>query len=740
MEQHELLELLKSMSLTEKVDQLLQIGGHYLEKEGVVTGPENIQGYTQEEVDRAGTILGSIGAAKLKRIQKAYMEKQPHHIPLIFMTDIINGYRTIFPIPLAQGCSFDPQLAKKGAEIAARESAAAGLHVTFSPMVDLVHDARWGRVMESTGEDTYLNRQFSRAMVEGYQGIKGKDGKADLTQKGRIGACVKHFAAYGAPIAGREYNTVELSERTLRDDYLPAYQEAVDAGVCMAMTSFNTLNRIPSTANEWLMRDVLRKEMGFSGVLISDWAAVEEIVNHGVAKDRREAAKLAIKAGVDIDMSTLCYCRNLESLVKDGEIDEELLDEAVMRILTLKNELGLFENPYKDADELEEKELVLCREHRLEARKAAADTFVLLKNEGILPLSKEGQKIAFIGPHVNSRGIIGGWSLFGREEETVSIADALQERGMAVTQAKGCAMLDNNAGLEMFGDAVDWQKDETKAQELSEEAVKLAKEADVVVMALGEHRLQSGEAASRASITVPECQMKLFRCVQAVNPNVVVVLFSGRPLDIRELSGKARAVLTVWQPGTEGGNAILDVLYGDVNPSAKLSMSFPYCTGQVPLSYHEFHTGRPYIPGETDKYKSKYLDIPNKPLYPFGFGLSYTEFSISPVSLSAAEMTKEGRIEASVTVKNTGTVTGCEVVQLYVTDCCASVARRIRELKGFEKLELAPGEERKVTFAITDEMLRFTNRDMEYASEAGEFIVAIGNCSETENAAKFELL
>ncbi|MBQ7841566.1 MAG: beta-glucosidase BglX [Lachnospiraceae bacterium] len=742
MEKQKLQELLLDMSLTEKIEQLLQISGAYLENEGMVTGPENTVGFTQEEVELAGTVLGSVGAAKLRGIQKKYLEKQPHRIPLIFMADIINGYRTIFPIPLAQGCSFDPQLACRGAEIAARESAAAGLHLTFSPMVDLVRDARWGRVMESTGEDPYLNSRFAEAIVEGYQGKKCDDGSVDLKKRGKIAACVKHFAAYGAPAAGRDYNTVELSERTLRDDYLPSYQAAIDAGAAMLMTSFNTLDRIPSSGNRRLMRDILRDEMRFKGVVISDWAAIEEMLNHGIAEDRKEAAKLAIEACVDIDLVTTCYCRNLESLVKEGIVSEALIDEAVMRILELKNQLGLFENPYKDADEQEEKELILCKEHRLEARKAAADTFVLLKNENILPLKKDGQKVAFIGPHVESRKIIGAWSLFGKEEETVSIADALKARGIAAAVAKGSAVLDDNRGLEMFGDYVDYQKDAAAAAELLEEAVTAAKEADAVVLALGEHRVQSGEAASRADIGIPECQMELFDAVLAVNPNVIVALFSGRPLDIRKISAKARAVLAVWQPGTEGGNAIADVLYGDVNPSAKLAMSFPWSVGQVPVYYNEMHTGRPYKEGMKDKYLSKYLDIPNRPLYPFGYGLSYTTFEISPVRLSCNTIVRgQGEsVSAGVTVKNTGTAAGKEVVQLYIRDHAASVARPVRELKGFEKIALAPGEEKEVIFTITEDMLSFTNIDMEFTSEVGAYSVYVGNSSETENEGVFTLI
>lgn len=728
MEQEKLTALLKEMSLEEKINQMLQVSGMFYEEEGVITGPANTAGYTEDEIRQAGSMLGSVGAKKLKKIQNNYMDNQPHHIPLIFMADIINGFRTIFPIPLAQGCSFHPELVKEGAAVAAKESAAAGLHLTFSPMVDLVRDARWGRVMESTGEDPYLNRCFAWAMVEGYQGKEG------LKEKGKIAACVKHFAGYGAPTAGRDYNTVELSERTLRDDYLPAYREAVDAGAAMVMTSFNTLDRVPSSGNRKLMREILRDEMGFDGVVISDWAAIEEMCKHGVAGDKKEAAQMAVEAGVDIDMMTNCYCKNLEQLVKEGTVSESLIDEAVLRILKLKNELGLFENPYKDADESEEKALLLCPEHRKAARKMAAETFVLLKNDGILPLSTE-DKTAFIGPHVSNREIYGAWSMFGRPEETVSVEDGVRNKGIGkVFFAQGCEMpkdFKNSEDLRMLPE---------EGEKLLQEAVALAKEADKVVLVLGEHRMWSGEAASRGEITLPDSQMELFRSIYAVNKKIAVVLFSGRPLDIREISEKAAAVLAVWMPGTEGGNAIADVLFGDVNPSGKLSMSVPYSVGQVPVFYGQFRTGRPYTEGSDESYVSRYLDIPNKPLYPFGFGLSYTEFTISPVRLGAEKMGRGDQLTVSVTVQNTGTVRGQEVVQMYLEDVCGSVARPVRELKGFRKICLEPGEATEVQFKISEEMLRFHDINMNDVSEAGEFKVYVGNSSETENEASFELI
>lgn len=729
MQQNKLRELLESMSIEEKIDQLLQVSGMFYEEDGVITGPANTVGYTEREIEQAGSVLGSVGAEKLKNIQREYMKKQPHHIPLIFMADIINGFKTVFPIPLAQGCSFEPELSRRCAEIAAKESAASGIHLTFSPMADLARDARWGRVMESTGEDPYLNKCFARAMVEGYQGVH------ELGEKGRIASCVKHFAAYGAPMAGRDYNTVELSERTLRDDYLPAYEEAVDAGAAMVMTSFNTLDRIPSSGNKKLLRDILRGEMGFKGVVISDWAAIEEMCNHGIAQSRKEAARLAIEAGVDIDMMTGCYCKNLEKLVEEGKIESALIDEAAFRILSLKNELGLFENPYKDADEKEEKEILLCREHRNEARRAALETFVLLKNEGVLPLKNE-EKVAFIGPYVSECEIYGAWSMFGKPETTVSAEMGIKSRnGINAEFLQGSAMLNEFGGM-------GYMKGEEAGNEnerLLGEAKKAAQKAEKVVLFLGEHRMQSGEAASRADISLPECQMELFREVYAVNRNVAVVLFTGRPLDIREISCYAASVLVVWMPGTEGGNAIADILYGDVSPSGKLAMSFPYCVGQVPVFYGQFATGRPYKEGTDEKYVSRYLDIPNKPLYSFGYGLSYTEFQIGKVCLSAPYMKKGGAILATVQVKNIGGMKGKEVVQLYIQDVCASVVRPLRELKGIKKIELLPGEEKTVSFEIKEEMLRFHDVDMNYLSEPGEFKIFIGNSSETENEAVFVL-
>lgn len=736
MNREKLIELLEDMSLEEKIDQLLQVCSYYYEKEGVITGPENSAGFSEEEIQNAGSVLGGGGAKLLRRIQENYMKKQPHHIPLLFMADVINGYRTIFPIPLAQGATFNPEIVEKAAAISARESAASGLHLTFSPMVDLVRDARWGRVMESTGEDTFLNSCFSRAMVEGYQG------KGELKEKGRIAACVKHFAGYGAPMAGRDYNTVELSERTLREDYLPAYKAGVDAGCATVMTSFNTLDRIPSTGNKRLLRDTLRGEMGFDGVIISDWAAIEELIHHGMAVDKKEAAALAMEAGVDIDMMTTCYCGNLKKLVEENEIEEALINEAVLRILELKNKLGLFENPYKDASEKDEAEIILCKEHREAAKDVAIESMVLLKNDNILPLQKEGQSIAVIGPHVDNKWISGVWSIFAKIDENVTVQEGIKNLGVNnVTFAKGCGFIDPDSGIETYHKNQNILEDSKAADRLLEEAIQNARKADVVVMPLGEIAIQSGEASSRASIDIAKVQMDLFEKIYEVNKNIVVVLFNGRPLTIKSLSEKAKAVLEVWLPGTEGGNAIAEVLFGDANPSGKLSMSFPYSVGQVPVYYSEFHTGRPYSDEQKDvKYLSKYLDIPNAPLYPFGYGLSYTTFDISKVTLDKRELRKGESIEASIVIKNTGKVTGKEVIQMYIQDKKGSVARPVRQLKGFQKVELQPGEERKVIFTITEEMLRFYDINMNFTNEKGDFVVYVGSDSRTQNQQEFVLV
>ncbi|MGC9795745.1 beta-glucosidase BglX [Fervidobacterium riparium] len=715
-------KLLHSMTLGEKIGQLVQLAPFLFKDsaKGIITGPMEALGIKDSDVWNAGSVLGTAGAEETIEIQKMYLERNKKKIPLMFMADIIHGYRTIFPIPLALGCTWDEKLVEKAARVSAIEASAGGVHVTFSPMVDLVKDPRWGRVMESTGEDPYLNSVMARAFVRGYQGD-------DISKEGNIASCVKHFAAYGAVEGGREYNTVDISERMLREFYLPAYKAAIDEGCKMVMTSFNTVNSIPSSGNKWLLRGILRNEWGFEGVTISDWGAIKELIPHGVAEDEKEAAEKAIKAGVDIDMMTGCYIKNLEKLVKEGKVDEKFIDEAVYRILKLKEELGLFENPFKGADIEKEKQVVLCDEHRRIAREVAAASVVLLKNEDVLPFDKSIKKLAIIGPYADEHAILGPWSWQGRWEEAISLKEGIiNEIGEdRVLVAKGC---------EIEGDS------SAQFKKSLREALKVAKEADAIVLALGEHHDMSGEGGSRAFITLPGRQEELAKEIMRLGKPTVVVLFNGRPLEIRELYNIAPAILEAWFSGTEGGNAIADVLFGDKNPSAKLTMSFPYTVGQIPVYYNHFNTGRPK-PSEDSKERfcTHYIDIPNAPLLPFGFGLSYTKFKYSKIKLDKKVLTQDGIIKACVKVKNVGKYPGDEIVQLYIRDITASVVRPVKELKGFKKIHLEVGEEKEVVFEIREEMLRFHNENMEYVSEKGKFQLMIGANSRDVQTVEFEL-
>ncbi len=709
MKQIELEKLLADMSIEEKAAQLMQLNGDFLGSDEFLTGPASDFTLKREQVYSMGSVLSEHGAENLRALQDKIMEVQPHRIPAIFMVDIIHGYKTGFPAPIAIGCSFDPDLAEEISAAAAKESAAAGIHVTFAPMADLSRDSRWGRCMESTGEDPWLNSQFSAAMVKGFQGN-------DIKEKGRMAACVKHFAAYGAVQSGRDYNVAELSLRTLYEDYLPAYKSAIDAGAEMVMTSFNTLDRIPCTVHKKLMRGILRDEMGFDGVLISDYNAIGETVIHGVAEDKAEAALKAIEAGCDIDMVSDCYVNNLPALVKEGKVSEKLLDEAVMRVLKLKNKLGLFENPYKDCSEEDEAKLFFCKEHCELSYKAAAETTVMLKNNGVLPLNPKS-KIAVIGSLAESILITGFWALYVDKSRTVTLKQALTERYP-------------DTEFEFYPyDTAD------------EKMLEGAQNCDAVILALGEDQTMTGESCSRAEIYLPDGQVKLFDDVYAVNKNTAAVLFGGRPLAIPQLAEKSAAIVEAWLPGSMGCYAVADILFGKINPSGRLSMSFPYCSGQMPLSYSTFSTGRPVPDGAKGfiPFHSNYMDVPNVPLYPFGYGLSYTGFEYSRVKLDKAELTADGCINASVTVKNTGERAGVETVQLYIRDKNASVVRPLRQLKGVRKVNLEAGEEKTVSFKITEEMLRFYDVNMNYTSEKGGFTMWIGHDSFTDNGADFTL-
>lgn len=678
-------KLLLEMTLDEKIAQLMQLSGEFYHAvEAEITGPMDDMGISSDVVKNSGSVLGVTGAEEVLKIQKEHLEHNRLGIPLLFMADVVHGYKTIFPIPLAIGCSWDMELAQESAAVAAKESAVSGTHVTFAPMVDLVRDPRWGRVLETTGEDPYLNSEFAKAFVRGFQ---GNDLTNDLT---KIAACVKHFAAYGAPEGGRDYNTVDMSQRRLREEYLPAYKAALDAGCEMVMTAFNLVDGVPASGNKWLMRNILREEMGFNGVLISDWGAVKEAIQHGTAEDERGAAYSGINAGVDIEMMTPCYINTLKDLINDGEVDESLVDEAVLRILELKEKLGLFDNPYRAANVEAEEAVVLSADHRESARKVAEASTVLLKNEGdILPLAKD-LRVALKGPFADSNDILGAWSWKGRMEDTVSLADGFKNIG-----------------------------------------AQLADDADIVVFALGEPSLWSGEARCRADIRLPDEQIQLVAQMKQLGKKVIVVLFNGRPLDLHGVLDVADAVLEAWYPGTEGGNALANIIFGDVNPSGKLSMTFPYSVGQVPVYYNHMNTGRPNIEGAPNEYVSKYLDIPNEPLIPFGFGLSYTTFLYEDLQLSTSEITLDETLKVSVKVTNTGNRTGKEVVQLYIRDLVAEVSRPLKELKRYKKITLEAGESKVVTFEINNDDLKYHHSDLSYVSDPGAFEVYVGtNCVE----------
>lgn len=738
MTQENLQQLFAQMTLEEKIGQLIQLDGGCYGAGELSTGPQQKLGISQDVVDVSGSVLNVLGADKVRQIQDRYLSRSRLKIPLLFMADVIYGYKTVYPIPLGLGCTWDPDRIREDYHITAQEASADGCMVTFSPPVDLIRDARWGRCLESPGEDPWLNSQYAKAMVEGFQG--------DMTPGESMASCVKHFAAYGAVEAGREYNTVDMSERRLRQDYLPGYKAAVEAGCKLVMTSFNVVDGIPATANRWLLRDVLRKEWGFDGVIITDYAAVQELIAHGVAADTREASRLAMEAGVDIDMKTGCYANQLAPLVRDGVLDESLIDEACLRVLRLKNELGLFEDPYRGADAARAAACVENPAHAAAARQTAQEAMVLLKNEnGILPLAKKGKKIALIGPYADSKDIIGMWAVHADRSRAITLREAMEQVLPAEDfgWSTGCPTLDDLSCLGEFGNIPAMKGASADAQTAArweQEALSLAQNSDVVVLAMGEHMLQSGEGGSRTDITLPAPQKRLMQKLRQLGKPTVLVLFNGRPLDLTDVEPCCDAILEAWFPGTAGGTAIADLLFGDVEPCGHLTSSFPRSVGQLPLYYNHFSTGRPAEgSGHHGRFTSHYMDCPNEPLYPFGFGLGYHSASYSAVTLSSQTLTASGRITASVTVQNTSAVSGTEVVQLYLRDMAASVVRPIKELKGFQRITLQPGEKRTVTFKITEEMLRFYTRTMEYRSEPGTFAVMIGPNSRDVQSSSFTL-
>lgn len=699
--------LLRQMTLEEKIGQLNQYTG-----DNAATGPITINPNKQTEIKQGliGSMLNILGTKYTRQYQELAMQSRLK-IPLLFGQDVIHGYKTTFPIPLAEAASWDLEAMELTARIAATEAAAAGIHWTFAPMVDISRDPRWGRVMEGAGEDTYLGSKIAYARVKGFQGNLG-----DVTS---VMACVKHFAAYGAALGGRDYNSVDMSHRMLWETYLPPFKAALDAGAATFMNAFNDLNGIPATGNAYLQRDILKGKWNFKGFVVSDWGSIGEMVNHGFAKDNKEAALAAITAGSDMDMESNAYRYHLAQLVKEKKVPMTLIDDAVKRILRKKFELGLFDDPFKFNNEEREQKALNNPEHRKVARAMAAKSIVLLKNEkGILPLSKSIKTIAFIGPLVKEyKQNMGFWSVELPEldytKEIVSQWDGLQNKVGKNTQllyAKGCDIEgDNKEGFA--------------------EAIAVANQADVVILSIGERRDQSGEAKSRSNLRLPGVQEELVKAIQATGKPVVVLVNAGRPLIFNWTADQVPAILYTWWLGSEAGNAIADVLFGDYNPSGKLPMSFPREEGQIPIYYNHFNTGRP-APNETaTNYVSAYIDLKNSPKFPFGYGLSYTTFNYSDLQLSKKVMKKNETITVSFTLTNTGKFDGEEVVQLYLKDQVGSVVRPVKELRDFQKVFLKAGASQKITFTVDKEKLAFYNAKLEWAPEPGAFEVQLGASS-----------
>ena len=701
----DLKKILENMTIREKIGQLSQWNAFlFVETDALVTGKKEKLGLTDEDLKTVGHVVNFKSSLEMRKIQKEHLEMDRNKIPILFMMDVIHGFRTIYPIPLALGCSFNPEMVSECSKMAAKEAVAGGVQVTFAPMVDYVRDARWGRVMESCGEDAYLNGIMGAVQVKAFQGD-------DLKNKSNIASCVKHFAAYGGAEAGRDYNTVELSEHTLREHYLPAYKACIDAGVEMLMPSFNTLNGVPATANSWLMQKILKDEWNYDGIVISDMNAIKELIDHGVATDEKEAAKLAFENNCDIEMGTATYFKHLDKLIEEGIISMEQLDSAVLRVLELKDKLGLFEDPYRGASETEENEVYLTEKNRESVRCAAEECAVLLKNEDILPFSKESKRVAVIGPFADNKEIIGFWSCNGRNEESITVYEGIKKLlpNAEIVAVKGCSDEWNDFNTSGFN-----------------EAVNAAREADIVVLCLGEPQDYSGEGNSRVNLNLHKVQIELAKAVAEVNQNIAAVTFSGRPLVLTELEKIVPAILHMWFPGTEGGNAAANLLFGDANPSGKLSMSFPQEGGQCPIYYNHTSIVKYGEHGAHKPYTAKYIECGNLPLYSFGHGLSYSNFVYEELTLSKTEMSQDDTIEVSITIYNDSSVPGKETVMLYMRDVIASNARPIQQLIAFEKVNFEANERKTIHFEISEQMLRFWNNENEFVSEAGEFRVSTG--------------
>ena len=722
--------VLKLMTLDEKIGQLNQYNGFW-----EITGPTPKEGqaakkYNDLKKGLVGSMLNVKGVKDVKALQKIAVEETRLGIPLLFGFDVIHGYKTISPIPLAEAASWDLDEIKKSAAIAAEEAASVGLNWTFAPMVDIARDARWGRVMEGSGEDPYLGSQIAVARIKGFQG-------EDLKAKNTILACAKHFAGYAFAESGRDYNTVDIGESTLQNIVFPPFKAAVDAGVRTFMNSFNELNGIPATGNAFLQRKILKGDWGFDGFVVSDWGSINEMIKHGYAKDSKQATQIAINAGSDMDMESSAYVRHLATLVKEGKVNESLIEDAARRILRVKFELGLFDNPYLYCDENYEKETIGKKAFQEGVLEMAKKSIVLLKNEKqLLPLQKSGQKIALIGALANDKtSPLGSWRIAADDETAVSVLEGMnQYKDNQLTYVKGANVAE---GRTQFV----WEtKINTTDKSDFATAIEAAKQADVVVMVLGEHGLQSGEGRSRTDIGLPGVQQELLEAVYKVNPNIVLVLNNGRPLAIPWADAHIPAIVEAWQLGTESGNAIAQVLYGDYNPSGKLPMTFPRNVGQVPIYYNYKNTGRPVMNEPESVFWSHYIDQKNTPLYAFGHGLSYTQFEYSDIQMDKNSFANDEEITVTVEVKNTGKYTGKEVVQMYIRDLFASVTRPVKELKGFEMIELKPNESKKVSFRINKKTIEFFTAQSKWEAEAGDFKIFVGGSSDKTKEADFHYL
>ncbi|MCB2379837.1 beta-glucosidase BglX [Hymenobacter sp. BT635] len=730
-------ELMRKMTLEEKIGQLNLITVGF-----DVTGP-----VVSKDVDAnirkglVGGVFNTYTPVAARKLQDMALKESRLHIPLIFGYDVIHGHRTIFPIPLGLSATWDMAAVERSARIAAEESAADGLHWVFSPMVDIARDPRWGRVAEGGGEDPYLGSQIARAMVRGYQGT-------DLSKNNTVMACLKHFALYGAAEAGRDYNTTDMSLPRMYNEYLPPYKAAIEAGVGSVMSSFNDINGTPATGNKWLLTDLLRGQWGFKGFVATDYTAINEMVAHGVGNDAQVSA-MALNAGADQDMVGEIFLKNLAQNLKDGTVKQETIDLACRRILEGKYKLGLFQDPYRGVSEKRAKATMMKKEFLDDARAIACKSFVLLKNDNnVLPLKKAGT-IALVGPLASrQRDLIGSWSGAGDWKQAVSVEQGVRNvagSGVKIVTAQGANITDDAQLVERLnaysGDIV---PDKRSSEEMIQEAVRVAQGADVVVAVVGESQGMTGEAASRADLGLPGQQLELLKALKKTGKPLVVVLMNGRPLTLSWEQQNADAILETWFAGSQGGNAIADVLFGAYNPSGKLTATFPQSVGQVPLYYNHKATGRPFDAADPKerltKYKSRYLDVSNEPLYPFGFGLSYTTFSYSKPTLNTSTLSASGVLEVSVTVKNTGNYDGEEVAQLYLRDVVGSVTRPVRELKSFQKVLLKKGESRTLTFRLTTEDLKFYNNDLQWVAEPGDFQVFIGPNSRDTQEASFRLV